>query len=319
MKRILDKRKMSEEDWQTYRENQIGIGGSDVATILGVNPYKSKFTLWLEKTGQIPKPKVNNAYVEWGNLLEPVIREKFKKETGFKVYQNNFVLQHDTHDFMLANIDGEVLDPRYGKRGILEIKTTREHNKKQWDDGCPIMYHCQIQHYLEVCKMDYAYVCCLIGGNDFKYYLVERNDFIIDRIIQEEMEFVRMVKEHIPPEIGGSKSESEWLHEQFPLDNEQEISIPPSLEDLAIEYSELQKSIKKSQDRADEIKNQLKLEGKDNRILKGERVQISMPTINKTMFDSKLFQVEHPELYEKYKTKISSYRGFSVTLLEEPK
>ena len=95
MRKILDKSNMTEEDWQAYREKQKGIGGSDVATILGLNPYKSVFTLWLEKTGQIEPPVLNNEYIEWGNILEPVIREKFAKETGFEVEENHWVMLHD--------------------------------------------------------------------------------------------------------------------------------------------------------------------------------------------------------------------------------
>ena len=138
MKRILDKRNMTQEDWQRYRETQKGIGGSDVATILGLNPYKSAFALWLEKTGQVKPDQIDNEYIEWGNILEPVIRDKFKKETGFKVYQNNFVIQHDTHEFMIANIDGEVKDPSEDGRGILEIKTASERMKPLWVDGPPL-------------------------------------------------------------------------------------------------------------------------------------------------------------------------------------
>src|SRR6476620_3868255 len=124
MKILLDKTGMTEADWQEYRRKQQGIGGSDVAVILGLSPYKSAFSLWLEKTGQVKAKPVQNEYVEWGNLLEPVIRDKFRRETGFEVYENPYVLQHDEHEFMVANIDGEVVDPAYnGERGILEIKT----------------------------------------------------------------------------------------------------------------------------------------------------------------------------------------------------
>ena len=119
MKKIIDKRNMSQDDWQEYRKDQVGIGGSDVASILGIQPSyaKSAFTLWLEKTGQKEKEDVDNEFITWGNLLEPVIRKQFAKETGFKVTQNNFVLQHDEHNFMIANIDGEVFDPNQKGRG----------------------------------------------------------------------------------------------------------------------------------------------------------------------------------------------------------
>jgi putative phage-type endonuclease len=308
---------MGETEWQAYREKQVGIGGSDVATILGLNPFKSRFVLWLEKTKQKAPDIVDNDAVTWGNILEPVVRDHFKKETGFKVFQNNFVLQHDKFDWMLANIDGEVIDPFFDGRGILEIKTTNERNKKAWENGCPVYYQCQVFHYLAVTGYEYAYICCLIGGSTFKYYLIERDDYIIDQIIKAEMIFMEQVRRRIPPEIGGTNDEKNWLAATFPEAIEEEKILPSSLEELALEYTELQKEIKDKTLRCDEIKNKIKLEAKDFKRLQGNRVKINMPTIEKVMFDNKVFAVEHPELYEQYKTKQSSYRGFTVSLVDD--
>jgi putative phage-type endonuclease len=317
VKRILDKRNMTEADWQDYRASQTGIGGSEVATILGINPYKSKFLLWLEKTGQTPREDVNNQFVEWGNLLEPIIREKFKAETGFKVYQNNFVLVHDTHEFMVANLDGEVQDPAFSGRGVLEIKTASERKKKDWEMGVPIHYLAQIQHYLAVTGYEYAYCAVLIGGNTFKYFFIERDDYIIDKIISAELEFTEMVKKRIPPEISGSKTESEWLQATFPDAVDEEMMLSPDIEMLALEYHTLADEVKAQTKRLDEIKNQIKLIGKEYKTLKSDHIKISMPTINKVLFDSKRFSQEYPDLYAQYKTKQSSYRGFDISILEK--
>lgn len=308
---------MTEDDWQEYRQKQKGIGGSDVATILGLNPYKTPFTLWLEKTGQIQPAKVENEYVEWGNLLEPVILEKFKKETGFKVFRNNFVLQHDDYDFMIANIDGEVIDPAFGgKRGVLEIKTANERMKNDWIDGVPNHYMLQVQHYLGVMSdYPYAYVAVLIGGHEFKYFLIERDDYVIDKIISAEAEFMRLVDEKIAPEISGHSADSAWIANTYPTANEEEAELSEELFGLSLKYIDLQSQIKELQGEVDYIKNRIKLEAKDYKILKHDTIKISMPTIKKISFNSKQFALDHPDLYEQYKNKESSYRGFTVTTL----
>ena len=306
---------MTQDDWQEYREKQNGIGGSDVSVILGINPYKSRFSLWLEKTGQTKPEKIENEAIEWGNILEPVIRKKFADVTGFKVFKNNFVLAHDEFDWMVANIDGEVIDPFYDGRGILEIKTTNERNKKDWQDGCPIYYMAQVQHYLAVTGYEYAYIAVLIGGSTYKHFLIERDEYLIDKIISEEMAFMNEVKKRIPPVIGGSQVEKEWLTETFPNAFDEELTIPPTIEKLAIEYAKLQAEIKEKTKKCDEIKNQIRLEGKEFKTLRGEMVKITMPAITKTLFDSKQFSSDHPELYASYKNKTSSYRGFDVSFL----
>jgi putative phage-type endonuclease len=317
IKRILDKTNMTESDWQEYRRNQKGIGGSEAATILGLNPYQSEFTLWLEKTGKIARPPLNNQYIEWGNLLEPLIREKFRQETGFDVVENHFVLQHDTHEFMIANIDGEVIDPQFnGKTGILEIKTANERMKKDWEEGCPNHYMVQIQHYLGVTDYLYAYVAVLIGGNDFRYFLIHRDDYVIDQLISAEMEFQRKVDLDISPEISGHTSDSDYLAATYAEDNGEELYISSLTEKKAIRYHSIQKEIKTLQEEADALKNQIKLQAGRGKIFKGEKIKISMPTVKKKAFDSKAFSIDHPELYGRYKTKESTYRNFTVNLLK---
>jgi putative phage-type endonuclease len=318
MKILLDKSNMTEQDWQEYRQKQKGIGGSDVATILGLNPYKSVFSLWLEKTGQISPPDLsNNPYVEWGNALEPVIRAKFADITGFEVSENHNVMCHDDYEFMVANIDGEVLDPDYkGEKGILEIKTANERMKDAWKDGPPHHYMLQVQHYLAVTGYNYAYICVLIGGNDFKYFKIERDDYVIDKIISDEVEFMRMVEENIPPEISGHNSDSDWLADTYPIDNDEENILDSSLEELALRYKEVQEEIKLLQDEANYIKNRIKKEAKEYKYLKGDRVKITMPTINKVSFNSKQFEKDHPELYKEYKNKETTYRSFTVSFFE---
>jgi putative phage-type endonuclease len=313
MKQILDKRNMTEQDWQNYRRTQKGIGGSDVATILGLNPYKTAFTLWLEKTGQVEPPEVNNQYVEWGNLLEPVIRDKFAQVTGFEVKENPYVLQHDTHDFMVANVDGECFDPEMGEWGVLEIKTANERMKAEWQEGPPNHYHLQIQHYLATMEYNYAYVACLIGGNQFVYFKIMRDDYVIDKIISAEKNFMLQVENRIAPEITGLAPDSNYLAERYPEANEEESELRADLEAFANRYTDIQREIKVLQEEADYIKNRIKLEAKEYKVLKGEFLKVSMPTVKKVSFDSKAFAADHPTLYEQYKNKETSYRNFTVT------
>lgn len=308
---------MTEQDWQEYRQKQKGIGGSEVATILGINKFQSAFTLWLEKTGQKVREPIDNEYVEWGNALEPLIKKKFAEKTGYKTFSNNFVLQHDEHLFMVANLDGEFKHPDYKGRGVLEIKTTSEWNKKEWEgDLVPVAYMAQMQHYLAVTGYEYGAFAVLIGGNKFRWWFVERDEAVIELLIKAEQDFMAMIETQTPPPIGGSKDEANWIASQWPNALEEEMSIPQAIEQMALEYNDIHEQIKELDKRANEIKNQIKMEAKEFKTLKGNNVKILMPTINKTLFDSKKFQLEHETLYLEYKTKTSTYRDFKVKLLE---
>jgi putative phage-type endonuclease len=316
MKLLYDKTGWTPEQWQKFRKSQKGIGGSDVAVILGISPFKSAFSLWLEKTGQVPAKELTSEAVEWGNILEPVIRDKFRIETGFEVEESPYVMGHDEYDFMLANVDGIVIDES-GEKGILEIKTTDARNKAQWEFGPPDYYMCQVMHYLAVTDYPYAYVCVLIGGNHFKYFKIERNDYIIDKLIQAESKFWDMVENKIPPEITHMESDSEWLADAYPSANNMIVELSPVLELAAHRYLEISAEIKQLSNEAELIKNLIKQEAKENEVLQGEKIRIKIPTVRKISFDTKKFEEEHPDFFKQYKTKESSFRSFYVSLLED--
>jgi putative phage-type endonuclease len=320
MKKIIDKRKMSQEDWQNYRMKQKGIGGSEAATILGIQPHYAKppFILWLEKTGQKDVEPIDNDYIKWGNIMEPVIRKQFALESGLKVYQNNFVLQHDEHDFMIANLDGEVLDPNKEGRGVLEIKTTSEWNRKEWDgDKVPNHYMAQIQHYMAVTGYKWAIIVVLIGGNKMTHFYVDRDEEIIEMLIQKEKEFMAMIESGTPPQIGGSQAESLYINTNWAEALDDEISVPQAIEDMALEYQEIERQKKELDKRAKEIKNQILLEAKDTKTLRGRQVKIIMPTVRKLLLDSKKLGEEMPEILAQYKTKESVYRDFKIKAIGE--
>lgn len=316
MKIIFDKTGQTEADWQKFRSNMNGIGGSDCAIIMGLSPFKTAFSLWLEKTGQVKAKAIENEYIEWGNLLEPIIREKFRRATGFEVFENPFVLQHDDFEFMLANLDGELIDPEMGgERGILEIKTTSERHKKDWEVGPPDYYMLQIQHYLGVTNYKYAYVAVLIGGSHFKYFKIDRDDYIIDQIISAEKEFWYMVENNLAPELTSLDSDS--LAEAYPEDDGETALMSPETEELVSRYWDIQKELKSLESEMEWVKNRIKFEAKQNAHIRGIKYKVSLPTITKTLFDQKKFSQLMPETYEQFKTKKSSYRGFKIKVLDD--
>jgi putative phage-type endonuclease len=72
--RLISTKELPREDWLAMRKG--GIGSSDAAAAVGLNPYKSQLKLWLEKTGRdtkLPKadPQDEESPMYWGNLLEP--------------------------------------------------------------------------------------------------------------------------------------------------------------------------------------------------------------------------------------------------------
>lgn len=143
------------------KERQKGIGGSDAATILGLNPYKNNVQLWREKVGlEEPEDISDKPYVQYGTNAEGSLRQLFKLDfPEFKVYsRKNEILQNKRLPFLQASVDGELTDPD-NRKGVLEIKTTsilQSMQKEKWIGRVPDNYYCQLLHYLLVTGWEFA-------------------------------------------------------------------------------------------------------------------------------------------------------------------
>lgn len=219
--KLVKTNNLSREDWLTVRKT--GIGSSDAATAIGLNPYKSQLELWLEKTGRdmaLKKPDPNDDLppMFWGNVLEPVVAEQYAKRTGNKVRRVNAVLQHPEHSFMLANLDREVIGSNEVE--ILECKTTGMNGAKLWRDGVPEYVQLQVQHQLAVTGKKAADVACLVCGNDLRTYRIERDEVLIAKLVEQERLFWRYVETDTPPPADGSDSAASALQALYPHSDE---------------------------------------------------------------------------------------------------
>ncbi|MCK9506378.1 MAG: YqaJ viral recombinase family protein [Porticoccaceae bacterium] len=167
--RLVSTKDLSSEKWLKVR--QTGIGSSDAAAAIGLNPYKSQLELWLEKTNRDqglakPDPDDDTAPVFWGVVLEPVVAAQYQRRTGLKVRRVNAILQHPDIPWMLANIDREVVGS--GEVQILECKTAGLNGARLWRDGVPKYVEVQVMHQLAVTGKQTADVRLLdhlvIGG-----------------------------------------------------------------------------------------------------------------------------------------------------------
>ena len=219
---------LDRQAWLAIR--QRGIGSSDAAAAVGLSPYKSPLTLWLEKTGrQLPEDVSGKEAVRWGTVLEPVLARVYAERTGCRVRRVNAVLQHPGHAFMLANLDREVIGEVAGP-GVLEIKTAGWHTAPQWEDGIPVACQCQVLHQLAVTGHAWAEVAVLIGGQDFRIYRIERDEEKIQDLTEREAQFWQMVQQDQQPEPDGSNDAVNALSWLFPCDDGQTVDLSDSPE-----------------------------------------------------------------------------------------
>lgn len=300
------------EEWLKFRK--MGIGGSDASVVCGINRYKSPIELWMEKLNNFsPQEAGESAY--WGTQLESLVREEFTKRTNIEVSLVKQLLQGEEHPFMLANLDGVCSDPIYGDC-IFEAKTASAFKANEWEDAIPDEYMLQVQHYIAVTGYKAAYIAVLIGGNTFRWRLVERDEELISMLIELEERFWGYVQNGTPPPIDGSDACAKYLAEKY-----SESIVKPTIE-LPFEAEKLLKDYNAACEKLSALTEEKQLaENKLKQLLGNNEVGaiggniVSWKSISQERLDTKTLKSEHPTLYKKY-ANTTTYRRFSVKSAE---
>ena len=298
---------MPRSEWLALRRK--GIGGSDCAAACCLSRWKSPLQLFFEKTRGM-KMEEDNERMAWGRTLEPVIRAEFAKRTGLAVIECPFMFASQEYPYMIANVDGIVTEPNDSK-ALLEIKTVGEHSAKDWDDGLPLEYYLQIQHYMAVCDLTKAYCATLIGGNKFNYQIVERDTETINTIIALESDFwINHVLKGVPPVV--TDKDAELLGSLYPKSNNTTAILPTDADQIISDYLEIKNLEEEIKSKKAECENKLKaMLGDSESAVSSTGYTVSWKSVKSSKFDTTRLKTEHPEIVEAYTTQ-SSFRRFSV-------
>ena len=220
-------------DWLEMR--RTGIGGSDVAAILGLSRYRTAVDVYEDKIATEAPHDEQSQAAYFGSVLEDVVAKEFSKRTGMKVQRVNSMLRMGEGGWMIANIDRAVVNPEIAGRVfvydedrqietgrqistdmILECKTASSYIADQWgpsqeaeiiagevvtEHKIPLYYETQVQWYLGVTGARICFVAVLLGGQDFRIYRVDRDDDVIEALREQCSKFWHEnVLANVPPE-----------------------------------------------------------------------------------------------------------------------
>jgi putative phage-type endonuclease len=281
-----------------------GIGGSEAPAVLGLSKWKTPYQVWQDKRGLSGEREMTGP-LEWGTLLEPVIRQKYADVTGRTVSLPGH-LRDAEYPFMLGTVDGITDDNR-----VLEVKTAR--SLQEWGepgtDEIPMAYLIQVQHYLRITKLSVADIAVLFAGSDFRIYEVPEDKELQEMIIEREAAFWKLVEAGEPPEpVTYADAVKRYR-----------ISTTKAIEaskNAAYAYSIL-KNIKNEmqilEDKEEEMKLIIMKELADNDTLvsdDGSTLVTWKQTKPGSKFDAKAFEVAHPELYKQFCKTTDGSRRF---------
>jgi len=299
-----------EEKKQWLEERRTGIGGSDVAAVLGINPYRSPVEVYLDKTGQSPLETPDNDKMYWGRALEDLVAQEFSKRTGKKVQRRNQMFRDKEYSFLIANIDRYIV----GEQAILECKTASEYTKDQWGedgtDDVPFYYLCQVLHYMYVTGYYKGYLAVLIGGYDYRIYNISYNENVANKIKSKCIDFWNNhVLKKVPPKpinledvkaLYSTTSQEAIIKEA----DENILQLTETYKALKQEEKDILEKLKETQKKIMEF-----LQDANTLINPVSGKILATWKENKTKrFDASILKIEQPEIYNKYTKEISSRR-----------
>ena len=314
--RLVKTNTLSRDEWLEVRKH--GIGSSDAAAAVGLNPYKSQLELWMEKTGRdtdLPKPDPTDttAPVYWGTLLEPIVAASYTQQTGRRVRKVNAVLQHPDRPWMLANIDREVIGASDVQ--ILECKTAGEFGARHWRDGVPEYVQLQVQHQLAVTGKQAADVAVLLCGQQLKVHRIERDDELITKLMLLQERFWHYVTTDTPPPSDGSDSSATALQYLYPRDSGERLDFSQDSQMSAL-FTDLQDArfqLDKYKKLEEQYKQKIQQAMGDASQAIFEAGLVSWKrSKDSTVLDTKRLLSDHPELLAQYSQTRPGSRRFLV-------
>lgn len=280
------------EEWLAARKTIVGIpiSSTDAPAIVGVSRFKSPLSLFHEKRSATKDIAPKYAEMaQWGRELEDIIAARYAIRTERPIQrtgEGKFVIQQrEDADWMIASCDryatatvatplddddededderddpGERVLPPAGEKIVVEVKNAHFMTKDRWasETEPPLEYMVQLQHQLAVTGLPWGSLAVLIGGTEFRWADIARNDSFIATLMQREMEFIERVQRNDAPEADGSAATARVLKALYPKENGLAIELPPEAIEWANGLESAKADAKSAKDRKDEFSNALK-------------------------------------------------------------
>jgi putative phage-type endonuclease len=225
-------------EWFRVRAN--GLGGSEIAAVLGLSPWESRFSLWHRKAGTLGG-QADTAPMSWGRRLEAPIADAFHdNHPELKTRRAGGMWKSKARPWQLANPDRFITSDLTGPQ-ILEIKTAHSSQAFEWGltggdaDGVPIYYRCQCLWYLDTFGLERAHLAVLIGGSDYREFVIDYDEAEAGVMRAAGLEFLTTLAGNQRPPIDESDATYQAVRELHPdiEDIEAEVSTQVAVDYLA--------------------------------------------------------------------------------------
>lgn len=321
----LSTAKMSRTDW--LAERRKSLGGSDMGAVLGLNPWRSPYAVWAEKTGRVTDDRETEA-MRIGRDLEDYVARRFCEVSGKKVRRMNAILRNKRScPWLHANVDRLIV----GEESGLECKTASALNESKFAGGeFPETYYAQCVTYLAVTEYERWYLAVLVMGREFKIFQMTRipNDVCpswcessvyvsneeIDALITAAAQFWDLVEHDEAPDVDGSEATKDALQVIYAEGKARKMEIWSADVKQAVSAFLKLKAEEKERKKLLELQaNIIRAYMGDAEAAECDDAKVSWKAQTRESFDRDRFTKEHPEIDIDDYMNISTSRVFKVT------
>jgi putative phage-type endonuclease len=216
--------------WHAARRN--GVGGSEIAAVMGLSPFESAFSLWHRKQGLV-SPVEENPQMYWGTKLEPAICAEFALRHPDRAVVPSATFAGRGRPWQIANPDRLILDRIGYPVELVEAKTARDDEGwgKEGTDDIPVHYRAQCMWYLDVFGLTVCHVAVLIAGSEYREYAVTYNEPEALILREAGEAFARTVADNVRPNIDGHSATYQAIRELPDGQDDYDVEIGPALRD----------------------------------------------------------------------------------------
>ncbi len=306
-------RPKSREEWLEVRKS--GIGSSEVATIVGLNPWETPYQLWRRKVG-LDEPKQENAAMRNGHHLEDAVSRMWNDATGREIIKRSaidWIIRDNDRPFLQVSPDRTYWltdDSRANdNKGILEIKTTR---MKVDPEDLPKYWFVQVQYQLGVAGYSQGSLAWLSAGQGFDFGYQDLKlvpDFFAWLIEETEKFWVDNI-------MGGAEPNAVSVADVLLKYNRHtDRKIIECSDEVFTAYQNLKEvrtELKTLEEREAALEETIKMAFADAEALSygGDTIATWKAPKASLKFDAKVFQADHPDLAKPYMKESQGARRF---------
>jgi putative phage-type endonuclease len=261
---MTDARSMSADARHDWR--RAGIGGSDIAALVGLSRYASPTSLYYEKTGQVEPDHTDTERQRIGRRMESVLAEEFHDRTGLHCVAAQTLWANPQHPFARCTVDGIANDTTdrddlhdTTNLGTIQFKTD---GRFGWPDGVPANIRAQCVWEMGVTGLPMSWLVVMFAG-----FRVEVFELPFDHDAAADWLFMLETAERfwtdnvcagVPPPTDDHEATTRTLEEVFTPDPALQRPVDDDARELVAKVVDAQAMTKAYKANEDALRNQLR-------------------------------------------------------------